>query len=236
MIVMIYFRIFFIYVAIISFSVSGNAGHVYNKPPPNPAPNTKYLFYLHGKYLETNDNTTIYQYTKILESLSNNQINVIGEIRKSAELAPYIYANRIFDQVNQLISRGVPASNITIAGHSKGGLLAMVASTLIKRDEVRFAILASCAYAGKQVRTYQRFIRHRARRMRGIFLIIWEKSDKGFADCNDAMKVAGVPFKNIRLIEGGGHRLFYQPNESWMRPLIKFALGKNDPQQKSPIR
>ena len=229
-------RLLFASLILFIFAATGYAGEVYIKPPSNPDPNSKFLFYMHGRFLEKNKNTAVYQYPEILKSFAGSGFSVIGEIRKSAEFAPNIYARRIFDQVNQLISRGVPASNITVAGHSKGGILTMVASSLIQRDDMRFAVLASCAYTGKQVNSYNRFIRSRAKQMRGIFLIMWEKSDKGFADCNKAMEVSGVPFRNIRLSNGGGHRLFYQPKMSWMRPLIKFALGRNNSFQKSPIR
>ncbi len=230
------FRTLLASLIILSFTGTGYAGEVLKIPPLNPDPGSKFLFYLHGRYLEKNKNTTVYQYPRILQAFAESGLTVIGEIRNSAELTPNIYANRIFDQVNQLINRGVSPSNITVAGHSKGGTLTMVASSLVQRDDMRFAVLAGCASTGKKIMTYYRFVRNRARKMKGKFLIMWDKSDKEFADCNKAMEAAGVAFKNIRLTDGVGHRLFYQPEPSWIKPLIKFALGENDPPVKSPIR
>ena len=45
---------------------------------------------------------------------------VIGEVRRPTKFP--VYTSVTSDQVNRLLDAGVPSANITVAGHSKGGL------------------------------------------------------------------------------------------------------------------
>ncbi|MDP6088349.1 MAG: hypothetical protein QGF68_20230, partial [Nitrospinota bacterium] len=121
--------------------------------------------------------------------------------------------------VNRLLDAGVPPANITVAGHSKGGLLSLLVSIRLGRDDIKFAILASCGSRPP----YRMFVMRRAKGLRGKFLIMWDKNDQVAGACDEALRKGRVTFTNKILDEGSGHKLFNQPAPVWIDPLVSFA-------------
>lgn len=109
--------------------------------PAEIDPERHYLFYLHGAIVEGSGGTPnhpdygIYKYPEIVEKLEGKGFRVISEIRKK-NTNPSAYANLISFYVDQLKEEGVPSSNITIVGESKGGIMACYVSNKQKDKDV----------------------------------------------------------------------------------------------------
>ena len=200
------------------------AGDVLRSPPNKPNLSAKYLFYMHGRYVEIHGSDNDYKYTEILKTLAKKGLVVIGEERPDTSFRSY--SQKITQQVNDLISAGVPAKNITVAGHSKGGFLSMIISSRVVNTAIKYAILASCGIEGSDFRRpYMRFLNDRAEAMQGKFLVAWDGYDDITRDCDLAMEKAGVTYRNLEFKTGEGHHLFYEPKPVWIEPLTKFALS-----------
>ena len=145
---------------------------------------------------------------------------VIGEVRRPTKFP--VYTSVTSDQVNRLLDAGVPSANITVAGHSKGGVLSLIISIGLGRDDIKFAVLAACG----SKRPYRVFVMRRAKGLRGKFLIMWDKNDHAFGACDESLRKGRVTFTNKILDDGGGHELFNQPAQVWIDPLVSFAKGE----------
>lgn len=194
-------------------------------PPSSPDPAKTYLFYMHGGYVEKHGANGDYRYGDVLEALAGKGLVVIGEARSSGN--PGRYARTIVEQVQGLLDAGVPATNITVAGHSKGGFISLLASTRIGNSAIKYGIMAACGQQGTPFhKTYRRFIKKDAKRAKGKFLVAWEEGDNVAGNCDQALDKAGADYRNEVLSVGGGHRLFYQPEATWIELLTSFALSK----------
>jgi hypothetical protein len=187
--------------------------------PSNPDPKTKYIFYMHGVVPETRGHDGDYNYWGIVKALQEKGLVVIGEARGPTKLFPY--ASAISDQVNRLLDAGVPPANITVAGHSKGGVLSLIISIGLGRDDIKFAVLAACG----SKRPYRVFVMRRAKGLQGKFLIMWDKNDHAFGACDESLRKGRNTFTNKILDDGGGHELFNKPAPVWIDPLVSFAKG-----------
>lgn len=201
------------------------AGNAADRAFPDSVDTSKrYLFYMHGNIVEKIGPHKQYQYYQILDRLERGGVVVVGEARGETRMSDY--AATVADQVRRLVAAGVPPGNITVAGHSKGGLMSLMVASMIGEPEVRYGALAACGLPGdKFFKPYRMFIDGMAATMKGVFLVMWEESDTDAGACDDAMAVAGAAFRNTVLTVGEGHQLFYRPAESWITPLLDFANG-----------
>ena len=121
-----------------------------NPPPAAPAldivadvpdtvdPAARYLFYLHGAIIEragerpTHPVFGVYEYRKILETFADRGLIVISEARPAGTEAAE-YAAKVAQQVRTLLAAGVPPDHVTVAGFSKGGGIAILASSSLAR-------------------------------------------------------------------------------------------------------
>ncbi|MBC8338391.1 MAG: alpha/beta hydrolase fold domain-containing protein [Rhodospirillales bacterium] len=204
------------------------AGSDYDRPLPDEIDASKhYVFYLHGARIENQGPSDENKFYDILEALEAKGFVVIGEVREAVKLMKS--AKKVNKQVRRLLNAGVPPENILVAGHSRGGKIAMRAASLLRNPKVRYAVLASCGVipGHTSYRNYKKFLGGRAKKMKGTFLSMWEKDDDTVGPCDAAMEKAGVEtFENMMLTVGGGHQLFYKPQPSWVDPLVEFALRK----------
>ncbi len=200
------------------------AGEVLKAPPSQPDPKAKYLFYMHGRYVEGKGANATYQYPAILDALADKGLIVIGEVRPTT--SPGAYSQTIARQIKGLLGAGVPAKNITVAGHSKGGFISMLSASRVQNDAIKFGIFAGCGVEGTVFhRPYMQFYKRSANRMRGRFLVAWDADDKVGRDCDLVMEKAGVDFRNLVFKTGNGHQLFYKPKPVWIDPIAEFALS-----------
>ena len=196
------------------------------KFPDKIDPAKRYMFYMHGTYVERQGPFEKYEYYEILEAIEKQGFVVIGEARSLTNVGRY--AKTVALQVQQLLDGGVPSYQITVAGHSKGGMIALNVSAKMGQAGMNFAILAGCGLPGNDyLRGYNKFVENEAYEIDGKFLIAWASDDQFAGNCDEAMKKGKADFDNKILPAGlGGHKIFYSPNPVWMNELIAFAKGE----------
>lgn len=203
---------------------ASHAGEVLEVAPAQPDPAAKYLFYMHGKYIEREGPDGDHKYAAVLEALAAKGLVVIGEVRSETDAAAY--SQGITRQVRSLLDAGVPAANITVSGYSRGGFMTMLSAIQLQNDNIKFGVMAGCGKKGSAFwPPYAKFANSAARRMRGHFLVAWDAADRNAAECDLAMSNAGVDYRNLVFKTGAGHYLFFKPQSVWIDPLATFALS-----------
>jgi hypothetical protein len=185
----------------------------------------RYVFYLHGKIIEDQGVNAIdtangygaYQYKEILDVFREQKFTVISEVR-SKNTNPFDYARKMAKQIDSLIKIGVAANNITVIGASKGAIIAMIISSMLKNGQVNFVFMAGCnkdlAEGFSAIKFY------------GNILSIYEESDSIGRSCMDFRKRPSqkIPhYKEIELHTGLKHGFLYKPLPVWVQPAIKWA-------------
>lgn len=197
------------------------AESVYKSVPIKVDVSKKYLFFLHGNIVEkkglpaSSRKYGDYEYEDMLEAFTDAGFVVIAEPREE-DTDVFIYALKVKNQVKKLLKAGVPESNITVSGYSKGGRMTLYVSSLLKNNNVNFIVLAGCpmAYVGDdEVKLF------------GNMLSIYDQRDDMFDSCDKYFAVGdkGLKTKEIVLDTGEGHGLFYNVTDDWVIPAIKWA-------------
>lgn len=190
--------------------------------PETIDPGKRYVFFLYGQYMDKRGPRGDLDYYGILDSLEGMGFVVMGGMR--GLLSNDGYADNTAADVRALLDAGVPASNITVAGHSKGGFIALMVASKVRDPGVSYAIFAGCSLPGTGYRRpYMRFVNRDAERMKGRFVVGWAEDDPLAQTCNEAMDKASVTYRNIRLPSGQGHRLFNLPDQTWLSVLAEHA-------------
>jgi len=195
-------------------------------------PTARYLFYLHGETMEkqgkdaTSPRYGDYLYDRIIQDFEDRNLVVIEEVRGKTNESQY--ASKIVMQIRRLEARGVPASNITVAGFSRGGYISLLVSSSLGDPNVGYAIMAGCGRNTKSFE-YQQFLkRKRGSRLRGRIFSLYVNSDMEAGSCRDAVEQAppqAVTFHELVIKSVKGHGLFFQPRPEWINPVAQFALG-----------
>lgn len=188
--------------------------------PSSPDASEKYVFYLHGSAEEADGDSEKYQ--AAIDAISSNVDNVISEVRSDTD--PNSYAEKIKHQVNTLISKGVPAKNITVSGFSKGSIITLAAAGTINNPEVNYVLLAGCSEDLNDKYSVD------ASKAVGRIYSIYDSGDEKFESCEETIKPsAKLKFEEIDLDSGKGHKVFRIPKEKfieqWRDPLIEFING-----------
>jgi hypothetical protein len=190
----------------------------------------KVVFYLHGKIVEnlgpnaveTANGFGSYKYFDILDSLKKENFVVISELR-SINTNVREYAETVAKQIDSLLKNRVEAGNITVIGASKGSLIAMHVSSLLKNESVNFVFMAACSddiFAQvPEINFY------------GNVLSIYEKSDSpAVGSCikfkNRSKNIKH--YKEIGINTGLRHGFLYRPIAEWMGPAVMWAKGNYD--------
>lgn len=212
------------------FSMTALAGGHLKQIPAAPDPDAHYLFYMHGSLLEGSpDGTphprsgTPYNWGGIVKGFVAQDFFVFSEIRPAGTRPP-AYAQGITSQVQQLLTAGVAPEKITVAGHSKGGAITMVAAAMIGNPRINFVSMAGCGAYDRFAGQFNRFVRRRGADMTGRFLSLYDSDDPIAGSCQ-AIKDTGakIEFTEIVLRTGGGHQLFYEAKSVWMDEVGHFA-------------
>ena len=188
---------------------------------PLPAEGPRYVYYLHGKLIEdlgpagVSPRFGAYDYAGIIRAFDRAGLTVISEVRPK-DTDPSAYADKIVAEIRNKLATGVPAENITIVGASKGSVIAMLVSTRLRANGVRYVFLANCN--DWMERTF-------APRFTGDVLSIYEASDDIGQSCRPiAMRSAALKrFEEIRLDTGLGHGIVYRPLSEWVGPTAAWA-------------
>lgn len=208
------------------FSITGcmqnkYADFIHTSVPANINPESRYLFFLHGKIVEkqglpaTSRLYGYYDYYGMLDTFASEDFNVISEVRQSGTEI-YDYAHNVAEQVEQLLNLGVPESHITISGFSKGGRMTLIVSSLLNYKEIRYVILAGCRSTD---------IENFNLNPSGKVLSIYDLNDDRFESCSDIYSEGkdNLYADEIVLRLGKGHGVFYNPTSEWVTPMIKWA-------------
>ncbi len=183
--------------------------------PSNIDPSARYLFFLHNYYVEKHGPNGACKYHDILKAFADNGFTVISEVR-SGKIVPSEYAKKIVRQVKRLLDAGVSPERITIAGHSKGGVITLCAASQLGNPKIGFIIMAGCEIK-PLAQAYPDFIR-----FKGDFLSIYASSDSIASSCQKVFSksIIGISNREITLKSDKGHRLFFQPEDIWIEPVM----------------
>ena len=189
--------------------------------PDEIDPDRHYLFYLHGAIVEGSDGTPnhpdygIYKYPEIVEKLEEKGFWVISEIRRK-NTNPSTYAGLISYYIDQLKEAGVPSSNITVVGGSKGGIIACYISNKQKDKDLNFAILAGFFYNLRDDPKME---------VSGRVLSIHDSSDQNNINPKYFLKRSPEVSEQRIVItrERWGHRLIFEPWDRWVNEVVAWS-------------
>jgi hypothetical protein len=185
-------------------------------------PSANYLLFFHNYYVETKGTDGDCKYYDILNTFTDKGFIVISEIRpKDASVVEY--AKKATANIQMLLDAGVPSENITVAGHSKGGVIAIQVASLLEKPKVNYVIMAGCGIKGLE-KSYPDYSR-----LKGNLLSVYATSDKVAGSCNDAFSQSkkDVSIKEIALESAAGHQLFFKPTDVWLEPVMGWLKQKN---------
>ncbi|MGD8530341.1 MAG: hypothetical protein PVH35_00035 [Syntrophobacterales bacterium] len=191
--------------------------------PTNINSSAEYLLFVHNYYVEKNGPDGACKYYDLLNAFADSGFTVISEIR-SGEIIPCVYAEKIVGQIRTLLDAGVPPDNITVAGHSKGSVIALCVASKVGNPKVNFVVMAGCEIK-PLLDVYPDY-----RTLKGRFLSIYASSDSVASSCNIVFSLASEGFSSteIRLESEGGHALFFKPEKIWLTPVMNW-IGKTQP-------
>ena len=156
-----------------------------------------------------------------MKAFADKGFIVISEIRpKDASVAEW--AKKTAANIQAILDAGVPQENITVAGHSKGGVIAIQIASLLGKPKVNYVILAGCGIEGL-ASAYPDFSQ-----LKGKFLSVYATSDKVAGSCSTAFSQAkqDVSIKEIALENAAGHQLFFKPTDVWFEPVVSWLKQK----------
>ena len=200
---------------------SDPALRIFTDLPVQIDPNSRYLFYLHGAIIEragvrpTHPEFGVYEYREILEVFAGRGFVVISEARPAGTNGA-VYAEKVADQVGALMKGGVSPEHITVVGFSKGGGIAITASSILSEERLNFVFMGAC---GPWLDSRPEIVPH------GRLLALREKSDDLVGSCEElfARTTSEGERKEIILELGGGHGAFYRPQSEWLGPVVEWA-------------
>ena len=127
-----------------------------------------------------------------------------------------VYAEKVADQVGALMKGGVLPEHITVVGFSKGGGIAITASSILSEERLNFVFMGAC---GPWLNSRPEIVPH------GRLLALRENSDDLVGSCEElfARTTSEGERKEIILELGGGHGAFYRPQSEWLGPVVEWA-------------
>ncbi len=206
-------------VGLCTASSAAQTGSIDVSVPESPDATSRYVFYLHGQIIETQGRRPthpqfgIYEYDEVLRAFARSGAEVISE-QRPPNTDVGAYAQKVVDQVHALRDAGVPLTNITVVGFSKGGRIAIAISSILQ-DPIQYVFLAACGAGVFEVAEL---------RVRGRVLSIYEASDEIGVSCEPLLSrsPAVTESKEVRIDTGARHGAFYQPRRDWLSPVLEW--------------
>ncbi|MFW2365255.1 MAG: alpha/beta hydrolase [Desulforhopalus sp.] len=193
---------------------------ILQRAPDTPDSSKHYLFYLHGLIIEVagirpkSEEHGYYEYELILSELARKGFVVISEAREK-DTQVQAYAEYLAGQVKKLLVAGVPQTNITIVGASKGGIIAAYTSSILQENEINFVFLAGL---------FDKCLVDENLTLHGRVLSIHDRSDtlSMNPDAYFQRSKEQGSFEKIVLTVDLGHGVIYQPYREWLDPMMKW--------------
>lgn len=186
--------------------------------PSSIDPAKRYLFYFHPGFVDragVHANFAPYgryDYAGILRALQGEGFTVISEVR-TKDRYWNAEAEAALPNVRKLLAAGVPAKNITLAGFSKGAVIALMMASKIGDPELRVIGMATCS---KQWRPDEESA-FRAIKPAGRILLMGDSNDTLSVPCG----LATATEKAFH--EGLGFGFFFTPREAWVKAAGEWA-------------
>ncbi len=203
----------------------GVSGQIFAEVPDEIDPSARYLFYVHGRIIEekgvrpTHPRFGVYEYQKILETLADLGFVVISKVRRSGADVP-TGARQVAGQVRRLIGAKVPPEHITVVGFSKGGVIAIFASSALADDRLNFVFMGAC---GPWIEGQPDLV------PRGSLLALRESSDDLVGSCSELFARGGDSGERREVVTdlGGGHGAFYRPRPEWVDEIVEWVTTQD---------
>lgn len=182
-----------------------------------------YLFFLHNRFLEDHgleEEDPRYgktEYLEIITAFKEAGLVVISE-KRYGNVNGRAYAEKVVQQIDSLLQKGVAPKQITVVGTSKGGYIAQYVSTLAKNPDLNFVFIGSFVESDIENIPQINFC--------GNILTIYEETDPFGVSAlkrkeTSALKV--TRFKEVKLNTGLGHGFLYKALDEWIAPTVKWA-------------
>lgn len=185
-----------------------------------------YVFYSHGFIVEGKQTNPVhprwgeYDFPAVAKAIADNGIDVIAYHRpKGSDFTAY--SLQLAAQVRDLLSKGVPANQITLLGFSRGGRITAHASHALSKTPVNTIILAGC---GAWVMKGEPWVK-----ITGAFLSVVEDTDDvGTCQLLKNRSKAVQGYDEININTGKEHGAFYQPRPEWLLPVVNWIKARAD--------
>lgn len=204
--------IFLVWLLFPSYSVGQE---LYEEFPAEINANDRYVFYTHGLIVEGEDPTPehpeygVYDFPSIKNELFNmGSFNLIAHHRP-LNTDMYEYVELFTSWVNLLLDAGVPASNITLIGFSRGSHITALTADRFNNEEINTVLIAGC-FNGDMVFEPQI-------RLGGRLLSIYETTDTPGTCQKLASRSNLTTFDEHFITTGLKHGAFFTPLEAWVR-------------------
>jgi dienelactone hydrolase len=189
-----------------------------------PAAAPRYIIYAHAKIVETEGRRPtdpaygVYEYDAMLDTMRQAGFEVLSD-QRGPNANSDSAASRIAHQVDSLISLGVAPENITVIGFSKGGWIAILASSRLQNPRLNFVFMGACGPWSNDAADLH---------VSGRMVSLIETSDTLGFSCAPMFtrKAANSVSREIALSLGLGHGTFYQPRAAWLAPALAWARGE----------
>ena len=194
---------------------------VFKDVPEKIDARARYLFYLHGRIVEdkgirpVSEQHGVYEYEKIVETFRGAGFVVISEARaKGTDVGQY--AAKVVAQIDALLKAGVPPRHVTVVGASKGSMIAMQVSSLLRQGDVNFVLIAGCG---------EQSLKNPELNLNCRGLSIYDVSDQGAGTCEKLFaRSAGLNKRDeLKLNLKLGHGFIYRPLKEWVEPAVAWA-------------
>ena len=185
----------------------------------------RYAIYLHPRIVEedghrrpTDPAFGTYEYDAILDTLRRAGLVVLSD-QRPPKTDSDSFAAHVSQQVDSLLRLGVSPHAVTVIGFSKGGWIAILASSRLRNPAVSFVFMGACGPWA-----FERPDLH----VTGRLLSIYETSDSLGVSCAPmfARRRPGSQTREIALSLGLGHGTFFQPRWAWLGPVLAWAHGR----------
>lgn len=193
--------------------------------PSKIDPNARYVFYVHGRIIETKGTKAVspqfgaYQFLAITSQLAGKGRHVIAKVRDPGRLE---HVDELTADITRLLENGVSAQNITVVGFSKGGYMTLRTAKALENPDISYAVLAGCiegVVSGKD---------RSADGLKGRFLSMVDASDDLGFSC--ATLFARNPHLkdpvDVVFETGLAHGLFYAADPVWLDPLQEWIKAQ----------